>query len=272
MYLGKRVRLERIADRNTRKTVLVPLTHGIGMGPIEGIQDIQNIIDVVSMAGANAIVLNKGVVPRAHRGKGKDIGLVLQLTGGPEHNYEVPVCSVEEAIRVGADAVRFRMVMGGNDERPMLELLGQLSRSALDWGMPFIVTVSLVSEENNHAFPLISRGARIAAELGADIIGIPYPGSRERLLEVLQTTPAPIIVAGGEKVEKPGEILDLVHTAISAGAHGVSIGRNVFQYSKPGNMLKAISILVHEGASVKTASAVLDEAPLVSTLYSPPIW
>ncbi|HUU81834.1 MAG TPA: fructose-bisphosphate aldolase, partial [Acidobacteriota bacterium] len=60
--LGKRIRMERIMDRNTKKTVMVPLTHGVAMGPIEGIRDIRNTVDTVAMAGANAVILHKGIV------------------------------------------------------------------------------------------------------------------------------------------------------------------------------------------------------------------
>ena len=272
MLLGKRVRMERISDRNTRKTVIVPLTHGVGMGPIEGIQDIQNTIDVVSLAGANAIVLNKGIVPRAHRGKGRDIGLVVHLTGGSEQSAKVQVCAVEEALRMGADGVRARLRVGGKEENRTLETLGNITRVAMDWGMPVLVTVSPVNNNGNGNLELISRGARIAAELGADMVSIPYPGSKDHLRDIVASTPAPVIVLGGEKVDDPNDILSMVSDSMSAGVHGVSVGRNVFQYEKPGNMLKAIGEIVHQGASVSQAYHVLEEERLTSSVFSPPIW
>lgn len=272
MLLGKKVRLERISDRNTKKTVIVPLTHGVGMGPIEGIMDIQNTIDVVSLAGANAIVLNKGVVPRAHRGRGRDIGLILHLTGGLDQSPKVQVCTVEEALRIGADAVRCRLVIGGSNNGRMLETLGAITRVAMDWGMPLLMTVTPAQDNGEDFLDLISHGARIAAELGADIISIPYPGSTDALESVIETTPAPIIVAGGEKVRNPIEILKIVHDSIAAGSYGVSVGRNVFQYEKPGNMVKAISKIVHDGVSVSAAANLLTEAPLTSAVFSPPLW
>jgi len=272
MLLGKRVRMERISDRNTRKTVIVPLSHGVGMGPIEGIEDIQNAIDMVSLAGANAIVLNKGVVPRAHRGKGRDIGLVVHLTGGSEASAKVQVCAVEEALRMGADGVRARLHVGGKEENRTLEILGNITRVAMDWGMPVLVTVSPINNNGNSNVELISRGARIAAELGADMVSVPYPGSKELLRDIVASTPAPLIVLGGEKMEDPTDVLSMVNDAMSTGIHGVSVGRNVFQYEKPGNMVKAIGEIVHHGASVAQAYKVLEEERLTSSVFSPPIW
>ena len=112
----------------------------------------------------------------------------------------------------------------------------------------------------------------IAPELGADMVSVPYPGSKDLLRDVVATTPAPVIVLGGEKVDDPADILSMVSDSMSAGVHGVSVGRNVFQYEKPGNMVKAIGEIVHNGASVAQALNVLEEEPLTSSIFSPPIW
>jgi class I fructose-bisphosphate aldolase len=275
--LGTQVRLERIMDRNTKKTVIVPLVHGVGMGPLEGIKDIANTVDVVSLAGANAIILNKGIVERAHRRRGKDIGLIIHLTGSYGGSDQVQVCTVEEALRIGADAVRITIPLGNphnGRNGNMLKSLGETTKTASNWGMPLIGMV--VVGENGHVteeeLELIIRGARIGAEIGADIISVPYPGSPERIREVVESVPAPIIVMGGGKVENEREILDLVKNSLQAGATGVSVGRNVFQHAKPGNMIKAISSIVHNGVSLAQAAQVLNEKPLESPVYSQPLW
>jgi class I fructose-bisphosphate aldolase len=275
--LGTQVRLERIMDRNTKKTVIVPLVHGVGMGPLEGIKDIANTVDVVSLAGANAIILNKGIVERAHRRRGKDIGLIIHLTGSYGGSDPVQVCTVEEALRIGADAVRVTIPVNPSNNGQngsMLRSLGETTKTATYWGMPLIGMV--VVSENGHVteeeFELIIRGARIGAEIGADIISVPYPGSSERVREVVESVPAPIIVMGGGKVAKEREILELVKNSLHAGAMGVSVGRNVFQHAKPGNMIKAISSIVHHGVSLTQAAQALKEKPLESPVYSQPLW
>ena len=135
--LGKKIRMERVMDRNTKKTVMVPLIHGVGMGPIEGIKDIKNTVDTVTLGGANAVILHKGIVAAGHRHSGKDIGLIVHLTATLENGKQVLVTDVEEAVIIGADAVSVRVEVGGPDEVLMLSLLGKVSRNASRWGMPF---------------------------------------------------------------------------------------------------------------------------------------
>ena len=67
MLIGKQIRLERIIDRNTGKTVIIPMDHGVSMGPIEGLIDIKKTIDDVAEGGANAIIIHKGMVRYGHR-------------------------------------------------------------------------------------------------------------------------------------------------------------------------------------------------------------
>ncbi len=77
--IGKRIRMERIVNRNTGNTVIVPMDHGISSGPIDGLKDMKQAIQNVAEGGANAIVEHKGLVGEGHRGEGKDIGLIIHL-------------------------------------------------------------------------------------------------------------------------------------------------------------------------------------------------
>lgn len=267
--LGKKIRMERIMDRNTGKTVMVPLIHGVGMGPIEGIRDIKNSVDTVALGGANAVILHKGIVASAHRKSGKDIGLVLNLTATLEDGQQALVTDVEEALAIGADAVSVRIGVGGSDEKEMLRLLGQVSRDAYRWGLPLLVLMH-PRQENDEARQLKSsmRAARIGAEIGADLVRIPYTGSTESFREVVSVCPVPLLATGGEKKVREKEVLEMVQGIMEAGAYGVSIGRNIFQYKKPGNMIKAIKQIVHRGSSVSSAMEALKEEPIESSIFS----
>ena len=132
--IGKTIRMERVMDRNTKKTVMVPLIHGVGMGPIEGLKDIKNIVDTVALGGANAVILHKGIVATSHRRSGKDIGLIVHLTATLVSGGQTLVTQVKEAISIGADAVSVRIEVGGADEDVMLKILGKVSRDCFRWG------------------------------------------------------------------------------------------------------------------------------------------
>ena len=71
--IGKDVRLERILNRKNRKTVIVPMDHGVTVGPILGIENLSSAVDKISEGGANAVILHKGNIKRGHRKSGKDI-------------------------------------------------------------------------------------------------------------------------------------------------------------------------------------------------------
>jgi predicted phospho-2-dehydro-3-deoxyheptonate aldolase len=272
--LGKKIRMERVMDRNTRKTVMVPLIHGVGMGPIEGIKDIKNTVDVVSLGGANAVILHKGIVAAGHRHSGEDIGLILHLTATLESGKQTLVTEVEEALIIGADAVSVRVDVGGPEEGSMLKVLGEVSRDAFKWGMPLyaLMDPGRVKEKNKQLKNMM-RAARVGAEMGADLVRIPYSGSAETFKEVVSVCPVPVVAIGGEKKAKERDFLDMVHSVMEAGAFGMSAGRNIFQYNKPGNMIKAMGQIVHKGLPVSKAMEVLKEEPIESYVFtSSPIW
>lgn len=262
--IGKRIRLERVMDRGTRRTVLVPLVHGVGMGPIEGITDVLNTVDTISMGGANAVVLHKGIVAAGHRRGGADIGLVIHLSATCADGSQTLVTEVEEAVCLGADAVSLRIEVGGADEDESLALLGAVSRVAADWGMPLLALMNPAPAPPAKTLKILMRAARIGAELGADVVLVPY---HKRFAEVVAATPVPVVAIGGVKKTPPKQMLEMARAAVDAGAYGVSVGRTVFQYEKPGNMIKAICQVVHRKATVKKAMEILAKKPIESTLY-----
>lgn len=263
--IGKQIRLERVMDRNTKMTVQVPLVHGVGMGPIEGIRDILNTVDTVTLGGANAVILHKGIVSRAHRGSGSDIGLIIHLTATTHDGRQTLVTSVEEAVRLGADAVSLRVEIGGPDEDEMLSLLGAVCRSGADWGMP-VLALMFPKPQREAAKQLagLSRAARIGGELGADVVRVPY---HKKFAEVVSACPAPVIAIGGGAKKTPKALLEMVRDAVEAGARGVSVGRSIFQFEKPGNMIKAVSLVVHKKTPVEKALEVLKKKPIESNLF-----
>ena len=108
--IGKEIRLERVINRNTRRTVIIPMDHGVSSGPIPGLLDLRESIGGVVKGGANAIVIHKGLVSSGHRGRGKDVGLIIHMSAStslsPDPNAKTLVCTVEEAMRLGPRPVR----------------------------------------------------------------------------------------------------------------------------------------------------------------------
>ncbi|MCX5887751.1 MAG: 2-amino-3,7-dideoxy-D-threo-hept-6-ulosonate synthase [Proteobacteria bacterium] len=261
--IGKQIRLERIMDRNSGKTVIIPMDHGISSGPITGLIDMKKTVAEVSDGGANAIVIHKGLVESGHRKRGRDLGLIIHLSAStslsPDPNTKVLVCTVEEALRLGADAVSIHVNIGADDENEMLKDFGRVSKVAKEWGMPLLAMVYTRGQKikNEYDSKVVKHAARVGAELGADIVKVPYTGSVESFGEVVAGCFVPVVIAGGPQMETDRDVLVMVQGAMEAGGSGVSIGRNAFQHKKPSLIVKAICKIVHEGASVEDALKVL---------------
>jgi len=247
--IGKRIRLERIFDRETGKTVIIPMDHGVTVGPIPGLTDMKEIINQVALGGANAIVIHKGIVTAGHRGGGPDVGLIIHLSGStslsPFPNTKTLVCTVEEAIKLGADAVSIR---------EMLRDFGEVSKKALDWGMPLLAMVYPRGPKIKDSYDpnVIAHCARLGAELGADVVKVSYTGSEETFRKVV------VVIAGGPKMNSDREVIEMVKGAIEAGGAGVSIGRNAFQHANPTKIVRAIAQVVHKNVSVEEALKELE--------------
>ena len=263
--IGKQIRIERIMDRNSKRTVIIPMDHGISSGPIAGLIDMKTTINEVAMGGANAVVLHKGVIEKAHRKGGKDLGLIVHLSAStslaPDPNAKVLVCNIEEAIKLGADAVSIHVNIGAEDEKIMLRDFGNVAKNARVWGMPLLSMVYTRGEKIKNEFDVkvIKHAARIGAELGADIVKVSYTGSPESFREVVEGCFVPVVIAGGPKMNTDSEVLEMVKGSIEAGGAGVSIGRNAFQHKNPSLIVKAISKIVHENSTVEEALKVLEE-------------
>ncbi|UCC69365.1 MAG: class I fructose-bisphosphate aldolase family protein [Armatimonadota bacterium] len=262
--IGKQIRMERIINRETRRTVVVPMDHGTTIGPIPGLEDMRDTVTRVVDGGANAILMHKGMVQAGHRGGGRDVGLIIHLSAGtslsPDPNAKVPVCTVEEAIKLGADAVSVHVNIGASTDAAMLEDFGEVSEVCMHWGMPLLAMVYTRGPKIESEFDVkhVKHAARLGAELGADIVKVNYTGSSDSFHEVVGGCPIPVVIAGGEKVETDEELLQMVAGALEAGASGASIGRNAFQHADPQGMVRAISMMVHEGASVRESKKFLE--------------
>jgi len=261
--IGKAIRLERIIDRNSQRTVIVPMDHGVTVGPIEGLADMRTTISKVVGGGANAILMHKGMVRAGHRGTGKDVGLIIHLSAGtavsPDPNAKELVCTVEEAIKLGADAVSIHINLGAETDKEMLRQFGRVSERCLEWQMPLVTMMYTRGPkiENEYDVENVKLAARVGAELGADIVKVVYTGSVESFTEVVRGCPVPVVIAGGPKMGSDEDIFRMVEGALQAGAMGLSIGRNAFQHQTPDKMIQALSEMVHNEATVQAAIDVL---------------
>jgi fructose-bisphosphate aldolase / 2-amino-3,7-dideoxy-D-threo-hept-6-ulosonate synthase len=261
MNQGKTRRMKRIF-RQDKRTVIVPMDHGVTIGPIQGITNMQQTISQLVKGGVDAVLVHKGIAKTVDT---TGTGLIVMLSGAsnlnPNMNSKVQVCSVQEAIRLGADAVAVHVNVGAPDEDKMLANLGKVADECDLFGMPLLAMMyprgPKITDE--HALEVVAHAARIGAELGADIIKTNYTGTIESFKHVTESCPVPVLIAGGPKCKSPMEVLQTTSDSIKAGGAGLSIGRNVFQCDSQTLIVKALSAIVHKGASVEQAQKILGE-------------
>jgi predicted phospho-2-dehydro-3-deoxyheptonate aldolase len=261
MNQGKTRRLKRIMQQDNH-TVIVPMDHGVTVGPIPGLVNMQQIINQLLKGGADAILVHKGIAKHVDTG---NTGLIVMLSGmsnlSPNLNAKVQVCSVQEAIRLGADGVSVHVNVGAQDEDKMLSNLGKVAEECDLYGMPLLAMMYPRGPkiQNEHAADVVAHAARIGAELGADIIKANFTGNIDTFKSVVESCPVPVVIAGGPKCKTSQEILQTTHDALKAGASGLSFGRNVFQHEHPTLMVKALCAIVHNGVNVEQALKILGE-------------
>ncbi len=262
--LGKTLRLSRLFRPETGKSIVVAMDHGLFLGPIAGVENIREVVGRVAEGRPDGVQVSVGTACAiANFLQGRQApSLVLRLDATniwrsqpePKEGYHVTVASVEDAVRLGSDAVVAFFFVGYETDRQEaanLERLAALASSCRDWGMPLIVE-PLVIERGAHAVrdpERIKLAVRIADEIGADALKVDYTGDPKSFSSVVEATTAPILVRGGPKMDTDEAMLHMVKEAMDAGACGLVFGRNIWQHQNPAAVLTALYAIVHEGMS-----------------------
>lgn len=265
MYLGKQIRLERILDRNDHRTIIVPMDHGVSMGPLPGIRDMRTTLFNLAEGGADCVLMHKGQIRCTFRHEGRDLGLIMHMSASTDHspsaNSKALVASVEEAIRHGADGVSVHVNLGDPDEERMLADLGRVAEHCDNWGMPLLAMIYGRGPKIRDSFApeVIAHCARIGVELGADIVKVSYTGDMPSFRDAIEGCSIPVVIAGGPVMDSTRSVLEMVSGAMQAGAAGCSIGRNVFEHPHRIQLLTAMRAIVHGNADLETAIKLAGE-------------
>ncbi|BCV21358.1 class I fructose-bisphosphate aldolase [Moorella sp. Hama-1] len=258
--MGKYKRLQHILRPDDR-TVIVAMDHGGTSGPMPGIVNPEITLQQVIAGGADAILTTVGVAKNFERVLGST-GLIIRLdfpaTDLVTGVYDCELfIEVEEAVRLGADAVILSAGPGQGVERKTLKNLSRVAQECERYGMPLIAEMypggfngpaEMITIDN------LKLAARIAAEWGADMVKMPY---RPGFDAVTAGCYIPIVVLGGAKTNNEEIFFTNIWDALRNGAQGVAIGRNIWGHPQPARVLKVLNALVHEKTDVATAMAHL---------------
>ena len=262
---GKIMRMRRLFDQESGTTFMFAISHGTSAPSVlQGLEKTRETVTQALKGGANMVFLSRGYAEHLDSVFSKYPGasLALKVSSSAANasvlHQEVPIASVEEALRLGADAVVALMPFAPENEPDILRWAAKLGEDCLRLGMPFIAEAEYPASygQKKPSFKMsvdyLKRNARLSEELGADIVKSNWTGSIETFREIVKCVEVPVVVAGGSK-ESDKDLLTKLYQAMQAGAKGCSVGRNIFQHSNPEAIAKAISKLVHRKTSVDEA-------------------
>ncbi len=262
MILGKKSRLSRILKGRSNYFIL-PIDHGLTLGPISQLADVKGFINSLPPETISAVVAHKGltdsILPLLIY---KNISLILHLSGSTNLSTDPSsknlISSVEYAIKLNADAVSIHVNLGSKDESKMLKDFGLISEKCDEWGMPLLAMMYCRGDkiQNEYDVQAISHAARIAWELGADIVKVNYTGSVYSFEEVVKAVDIPVLIAGGPKVSSDNLVLSMVKESIEAGGRGIAFGRNLFQHSDPHLISQRIATILNHSSLLELQEAL----------------
>ncbi|MFP5212569.1 MAG: 2-amino-3,7-dideoxy-D-threo-hept-6-ulosonate synthase [Acidobacteriota bacterium] len=256
---GKDLRLRRFFNPESGRVVIFPVDHGVSFGPCPGLERMDRVVERGIRGGADALVMHKGMMRFLDSVSGRLPGIFMHLSAstqlGPAINRKVIVGTVEEAVRRGADGVSVHVNLGEECETEMIRDLGIVGSACAEWEIPLLAMVYVRGLRVPSPVPdaAVAHAARLASELGADIIKIPAPTDDSVLAEITAGSPAAIVVAGGDKVPDSRMLLERVENSLRLGVKGFAIGRNVFQHENPEALMKAVCGIVHRSTPVEEA-------------------
>jgi len=253
--IGCQRKMKRFFDTASGRSLILALDHGVSSGIIQGIEDIPGLLHDTANRRIQGVVLHKGVARAWGHHAPHDMNLVLQLSAGtrhglPTYNKSI-VCSVAEALRLGADAVSVHLNIGNDLEDRMLADFGMVTDEAHQAGVPVLAVIyarggQIVNELDPS---LIAHCIRLGGELGADLVSVQYSGDEDSFAKAVAACPAPVLVAGGPGQPTQEAFLNMIAKALDCGAMGVLAGRNVFQRPEPRQALEALAEVVHKPAA-----------------------
>lgn len=241
---GLKNRLSRIFDPDSGRTVMLAFDHGYFQGPTTGLERID--LDIAPLSPwADTLMLTRGAlrtsIPPTWRG-----GKVLRASGGPsilkELSDEEIALSMDDAVRLGAEALAVQVFVGGENETKSIHNLTRLVDGGLRHGIGTLA-VTAVGRELTRDARYLRLATRICAELGATFVKTYF--CEKGFETVTAACPVPIVIAGGKKRPEK-EALEMASRAIAQGAAGVDMGRNIFQSDAPSAMIRAVRKVVHE--------------------------
>ena len=256
MDWGMKNRMSKIIRPKDGRCVMLAVDHGYFLGPTERLEIPSKTIRPL-LPYADSLMITRGVL-RTSVNPSTDVPIVLRVSGGSsvigeDLSNETVTASIDDAIRLNATCLALSIFVGSKYEHQTLSSLAKLVDEGEKYGIP-ILAVTAVGKEMARDARYLGLACRIAEEFGAHVVKTYYCENFEKVVE---GCPVPVIIAGGKKLSKEVDALELAHNAVEQGASGVDMGRNIWQSDCPVAMIKAVRAIVHNDSDVNEAYSIL---------------
>jgi class I fructose-bisphosphate aldolase len=250
---GKEVRWSRFVDPRSHRALIVPIDHGLTIGPVPGLSSVREIGGWLGHPAINGVVAHKGMVAKlAEAGLLTGLGVMVHLNGmtsiGEAPDTKQFVTSIETAVRLGADAVSLQVNFRDDNHAHNLTQLGQVVDQAERYALPVMAMIYPAGPAAETPVKQIVRHRhylRIAYELGVDVVKTAPPEQLEDLPALLDGIGDDLkVLFSGGALSSDDCLLSLAKSVATSNATGLCIGRNVFQRSEPEQIISQLRELL----------------------------
>jgi len=248
---GMKNRLARTFNPASGRTVMLAIDHGYIQGPTTGLERVDLSI-VPLLPHCDALFCTRGIL-RSVIPADSTKPMVLRASGGAsilkDLSNEQIAMDMEDAVRLNAAGVGVQIYIGSDYETQTIHNMTRLVDAGLRYGIP-VMGITAVGKDMKRDAQYFRLACRIIAELGAQYVKTYYV--EDGFETVTASCPVPIVMAGGKKLPEL-DALTMAYNAVSQGAAGVDMGRNIFQSDAPKAMIAAVNAVVHQNAKPKDA-------------------
>lgn len=260
---GKKIRMGRLFNQRSGRTIIVAYSHGVLMGPRRGMLTLEEMQRTAqAVRSADGLLVAPGMVRHLEDAfVGRDrpslfVHMDYESFDRPALSYAVgatvELATIEDVVATGADGIMTYLFFGYDDpEREKMEIArnARLARACERWGILLMIEPRSARQaehpEDDSDLAIMSMSSRIAAELGADLVKTIHPGSTEDLGQLVVTCPAPVLVAGGARQGDSEAAYAKAQSAMDAGAAGLVFGRHIYEAPDPAAELARFRRIVH---------------------------
>lgn len=237
------------------RVLILAMDQGMEHGPSDFNEKNINpeyVCDIAVRGGFSGFAVQKGIARLYKECYSGKVPLVLKCNGRTnivpkDEVYSPPVASVKEAVALGADAIGYTVYVGSPREADLFRDFGKISEEAMDYGLPIVLWAyprgKYVKDEKS--VEAVSYAARVALELGADIVKVNYTGSVESFSKVVAAAGRCKVISAGGSKQDDATFLAKVKEVMAAGGCGLAVGRNVWQHENPLKITEEIKKIVY---------------------------